>query len=368
MPLQQTTFSRPSRILPMMMAALFSACSKQETSPPPEQASASSSSSAPATSTSASAQQSAPTPAPTDNGTIDQLEEKATQALHDNHMYSPAGNNAIEYYLAIREKEPNSTSVNNALSDLTPYALLAADQSIQRQDFNETKRLIALIEKVDPGAPALPRLKKSLDYNQHLNQAAAATHPEQVANKAKIEDATAKVAKQKLQAHEAQAASNLAVLQEARRAAEKAAIDKKSNAEKIALAKAKAAAQKASSDKAEVEKSAAEVSAATKVAAAKEEEVEKKTTKAPEPAEASLKPLNTPPPVYPQHALIHKIAGAVTIQFTVNKNGSVSSPHIIESKPNHLFDQAVMSAVTHWHFQPIPEEVTTKRTLNFNPN
>ena len=360
-----STHIGPCRLLILMLAIWLSACSeKQENTPPTEQPPAPASTSTPA----------ATPPAAVANASSDDLEEKATNALHDNHMYSPAGNNAIEYYLAIREKNPKAGFVTAALSDLTPYAVLAADQSIQRQDFNESQRLITLVEKIDPKAPALPRLKKSLDDSKHLTQATATTHPDQVA-KAKLDDASARVAKQKLQAHEAQAAANLAAFQEARRTAEKAALDKKSGIEKLALAKAKAAAQKISKDKAEVEKTAAEVTAATKAASKPESKAtndNEAADKKPDHPAASgvtpLKPLNTPAPVYPKRAMINRVAGEVTVEYTVNQDGSVSNARVLDSKPGHLFDQAVLSAVSHWHFQPIAEPITTKKTFNFKPD
>ncbi len=67
--------------------------------------------------------------------------EAATQALRDNRMYAPAGNNAVEYYLALREKQPQDAIVNSALTDLLPYTLIAAEQSIHRKDFDEARRL-----------------------------------------------------------------------------------------------------------------------------------------------------------------------------------------------------------------------------------
>ena len=40
--------------------------------------------------------------------------------------------------------------------------LIAAEQSLTREDFTEAQRLVALIEKVDASAPALPRLKQGI--------------------------------------------------------------------------------------------------------------------------------------------------------------------------------------------------------------
>jgi hypothetical protein len=35
-------------------------------------------------------------------------------------MYAPAGNNAMEYYLALRDKQPNDAAIASALTDLLP--------------------------------------------------------------------------------------------------------------------------------------------------------------------------------------------------------------------------------------------------------
>ena len=98
----------------------------------------------------------------------DQLRESASTALREQRLYAPAGNNAMEYYLALRDKQPNDPAVVSALTDLQPYALIATEQSIGREDFVEAQRLYALMEKTDPQAPALPRLKASIAAGQQV--------------------------------------------------------------------------------------------------------------------------------------------------------------------------------------------------------
>src|SRR5207342_169991 len=85
----------------------------------------------------------------------DQLREAASAALKEQRLYAPAGNNAMEYYLALRDKQPNDPAVASALTDLMPYTLIATEQSIARDDFVEAQRLYALMEKTDSTAPAL---------------------------------------------------------------------------------------------------------------------------------------------------------------------------------------------------------------------
>ena len=93
---------------------------------------------------------------------VDQLRDAAGQALRQQRLYAPEGDNAMEYYLALREKEPSDPAVSSALTDLMPYILIATEQSIGREDIVEAKRLYALMEKTDDTAPALPRLKAAI--------------------------------------------------------------------------------------------------------------------------------------------------------------------------------------------------------------
>ena len=89
----------------------------------------------------------------------DQLREAAGKAYNENRLYAPAGNNAMEYYLALRDKVPGDAGASSALNDLLPMAVVAAEQGVTRQDYAEANRLLALIGKADANHPALARLK-----------------------------------------------------------------------------------------------------------------------------------------------------------------------------------------------------------------
>ncbi|MCC8669694.1 energy transducer TonB, partial [Xanthomonas arboricola] len=203
------------RIAPVILLVGLAACSKQD-----DKAAAT----APATGATPAAPAAAPTPATAVSPQVqsmaaDQLRASATKALQDNRMYAPAGDNAVEYYLALREKQPQDATVNSALTDLLPYTLIAAEQGISREEFPEAQRLIALIEKVDPKAPALPRLKSGLETGMKT----AASRSEQDAEQAKklVEDKAKQAAEQKRlaeqQTREAAAAQQIAAQQEAAR-------------------------------------------------------------------------------------------------------------------------------------------------------
>ena len=64
----------------------------------------------------------------------EELREAASQALRDNRMYAPAGDNAIEYYLALRDKTPDDASVKSALTDLLPYTRSTLEELRQVMD------------------------------------------------------------------------------------------------------------------------------------------------------------------------------------------------------------------------------------------
>ena len=267
----------------------------------------------------------------------EQLREAASAALREQRLYAPAGNNAMEYYLALRDKSPNDPAVASALTDLMPYTLIATEQSINRDDFTEAQRLYALMEKTNPKAPSLPRLKQSIaDAQASLAQrtADAAARTEEDAKK------QADLEKQRLadqQKAQQQAAQQLA----AQQAATKAAADK-------------AAADKAAADKAAADRAAAQ--RATAQQAAK-----------PTATSNDLQPISTPAPKYPREAFREGTSGEVQVEFTVGTDGSVTSARVVRADPPRVFDREALNAVKRWKFQPVSSPVTSRRTIGFNP-
>ncbi len=323
------------RIAPVILLVGLAACSKQEDKAATTTPATGATPSAPA----------APTPATAVSPQVqsmaaDQLRESATKALQDNRMYAPAGDNAVEYYLALREKQPQDATVNSALTDLLPYTLIAAEQGISREEFPEAQRLIALIEKVDPKAPALPRLKSGLETGMKT----AANRSEQDAEQAKklVEDKAKQAAEQKRlaeqQTREAAAAQQIAAQQEAAR-------QQTAEAERQAAARRQAEAP-------------APTPAAPRPAAA---------AAAAAPAAQSLRPISTPAPRYPPEALRAGTSGEVLVELTVGTDGSITASRVLRANPPRVFDREALNAVKRWRFEPVAAPVTTRRTLSFNP-
>lgn len=278
--------------------------------------------------------------------TADQLREAARKAYAENRLYAPAEDNAVEYYLALRDKAPGDAAVSSALTDLLPMTVIATEQSVNREDFAEAQRLAALLEKADAQHPALARLKASIAAQQDASTKRAAQQQltaEEEAKK-KVELEKKRVEDQKKQQEDA--ARQLA----AQQAATKQADDK-------------AAADKAAADKAAADQRAADARAAEQRAAAA-----RQAAAAPASADASdLRPLSMPPPRYPPEALRAGTSGEVQVEFTVGTDGSVTAARVVRSNPARIFDREAVNAVRKWRFQPIDAPVTTRRTIGFNP-
>ena len=269
---------------------------------------------------------------------VDQLRDAAGQALRQQRLYAPEGDNAMEYYLALREKEPSDPAVSSALTDLMPYILIATEQSIGREDIVEAKRLYALMEKTDDTAPALPRLK-----------AAIATAETAAVARAEAEKADAAAAAVRQAELEKQRIADQQTQQKA--AAE--AFAQQQEAERRAAAARQAATQRAAAERPEP--------AATTPAPAP-------VTPAPAPRVANtLRPISTPGPDYPREAQRRRRAGSVEVEFTVDVDGSVSNARVVNADPPRVFDREALQAVNRWRFQPVSSPVTTRRTVQFRP-
>jgi protein TonB len=272
----------------------------------------------------------------------EQLREAASAALREQRLYAPAGNNAMEYYLALRDKSPNDPAVASALTDLMPYALIATEQSINRDDFSEAQRLYALMEKTNPQAPALPRLKQSIADAQ----ASLAKRTADAAAKTE-EDAKKQADLEKQRLADQQKAQQLAAQQLAAQQA----------------ADAKAAADKAAADKAAADKAAAERAAAQRTA----QQAPAQTAAQPAATSNELRAISTPSPRYPPQAYREGTAGEVQVEFTVGTDGSVTSARVVRADPPRVFDREALNAVKRWKFQPVSSPVTSRRTIGFNP-
>ena len=324
----------------LLLTVALAACSRPEPSAPaPATAPAPTSESTPA----------AAAPAPTSPPAtvvaanvqamgVDQLREGAAKALRENRMYAPAGDNAMEYYLALRDKLPDEAGVSSALTDLMPYTVIAAEQAVAREQFDEAQRLAALINKADASAPALPRIRQSIVASEQ----AVAKRSEETAARTKAE-AEARVLAQQ------QAAQQAALTAQAEAEAAARLLAEQEEATRQAAIRREAEQREAAA------RQAAEASAAAAAAAAAR------------PVARSLRSISTPAPRFPPDALRSGTSGEVLVEFTVGTDGSVTDARVLRAEPARTFDREAVNAVRRWRFEPVDAPVTTRRTLVFNP-
>lgn len=276
-----------------------------------------------------------------------ELREAAGTALRDQRLYAPAGDNAVEYYLALRDKQPDDPAVASALTDLMPYTLIATEQSIARGDFTEALRLYALMEKANPDAPALPRLKTSI---------------------ASAQEEAARLAIEAEQRSEEEA--ELAAEREAELAAEREAEQEQAQREAAEALAQQQAEQRAAEQRAAEQAAAAqaaEQAQQTAATGAEETSQSSDTSSSSGATSNELIVVSTVPPEFPRRALRRRVSGEVQVEFVVGTNGSVTSARVVDSSPRNTFDNAALRAVRQWKFQPIAEPQTVRQTLTFNP-
>jgi protein TonB len=328
-----TTGWRYAALTAAIVAALgIAACSKKD-----EPAAG-----APATSATAAA---APAAAVTTDA---ELMTKAKTAEGEKRLYAPAGDNAIEYYLALRQRNPKDAIANNALQDLFPYAMIATEQNLKKGDEPgrvEAARIFALLERVDTNAPSLPRLRAT------MQTVAASELKAQQDEAKKTQDALAK----------------------------KTADDAKAVAAAAALKGQPPPTQ-----------TVAPPPVQTQAAAPPPKQVQQQPVQAPPPRpaqnEAPAQTQQEPPapkparaggalpdvvssvqPTYPRDALRDGVSGEVTVAFTVNPDGSVSGASVVSSNPRRVFDNAALEAIKKWRFEAPGASVTGRRTFAFSP-
>ncbi len=108
------------------------------------------------------------------------LAARAEQALRAERLVAPQADNAFELYLQAVEADPGNSLARTALDDLVTYAVLHIEQRAAAGDAEEVRRVLALIQRGAPQAPALPRLQRTLttlDDNQQRLAAVAARQP-----------------------------------------------------------------------------------------------------------------------------------------------------------------------------------------------
>jgi len=303
--------TRVYRILPVLLA--LGACQPA----PPAQV--------PATATPA------PTSAPVSrDGVIDNSEllRLATQALHAQRLYAPAGDNAVEFYLAARARRPDDAAIQAALTELQPYLLIATEQALERGDGAEAARLFELLRRLDPQAPALPRLQAGLAELQATPAPAPAPPAEAVSSASAPPRA---------------APGDLPPATSALRPATPAT---------AAIASLPPPERAPANDAA-----TAPISTAT----ASPPPAPSRTTA----GLAAPRLVQDAQPRYPLPALRNRVEGEVELAFVIRPDGSVGDVRLTSAQPQGVFDAAALAVAARWRFEATGRARAWQRTVRF---
>lgn len=253
------------------------------------------------------------------------LRARAEAALRDQRLHTPAGDNAVEYYLALRERD-SDPGVAAALGELQPYVLIATEQALAQQQLDEARRLVGLLARMDTHAPALPRLRESLRMAQERADREEG---------ARIADAAKPAQTTPVQVTPA----------------------------------APPTPARTSSPGAPVTPTPAPV-ATIAPPPATPEPVAPKEAALPvartEPVATALpRLLRDAAPRYPLAARNRRIEGSVQVAFTIQPDGRVTDARAVSAQPEGLFEQAALAAAARWQFEATSRRVTTTRTVTF---
>lgn len=124
------------------------------------------------------------------NRAHDSLWAKGELALREGRTVAPAGNNAVEFYLQIRQAYPGigtdntpmtpaQQSLMDALNRLAPDVSLAIDQAVTSKKLGEASRLVRMLAAIDAEHPSLDR------HIREIEQAKAKAKPKSSSKKAK---------------------------------------------------------------------------------------------------------------------------------------------------------------------------------------
>ena len=257
-----------------------------------------------------------------DGAGIDGLLQHARQAMAEQRLLAPAGDNAFESYLAVLKREPGNRVAQDALREIFPFAAHAAEQAIDEGNDAEAQREVELLARADPQNFTLTLLQS------------------------------------KLQARREAAAQQASVPAPARREASASTAMRPSASQAVPLASAPSPPEPRNATPAltpgeqaisQLHVEATPVEAAPRIVA---------RPRTPPAAVADTSGVAAPvltrrvEPAYPAEARRTRRQGWVDVTFIVQPDGSVSAAAVADADPRYVFDRAALAAVSRWQFSP----------------
>jgi len=230
----------------------------------------------------------------------------ARTALTDERLATPAGNSAIDFYVAVIERDPDNLTAAQALVDIFPMAVAVAEREIAQGRLDDAERIAALLDRASPGSFSVRSLRERIATTR--------------------------------------AAQDRVLVQEQER-------------QRLAAEQARIEAQQAAAPPEPVPVPApsvapAPVAAAPPLAPAPVAPPVAATPPPPVGETRSARPLRQVQPAYPSEALRRRQRGWVELSFTVGLDGRVGSVQVTRSQPIRVFDREAITAMQQWTFEP----------------
>jgi protein TonB len=91
------------------------------------------------------------------------LVARASAAYNRGQITAPAGEGAMELFLAVREQAPGNAVATEALAEMLPLAADTARAALGRADNDEARRILGLMERAAPESHATRSVRSELD-------------------------------------------------------------------------------------------------------------------------------------------------------------------------------------------------------------
>ena len=263
----------------------------------------------------------------------------ARNALNEQRVLAPPGDNAVEYYLQALSQDPDNVAARQALLELIPTAADAVQGSISAGELDEAQRRLHLLKRM-----GISELRLNLVRNELANARAQ---------------------------REQQAAMALA-----REAESVAATNPAADAAPVRTTPIPSAAPPAAASTLRADASSAAPAQSNSPApampapAATEPVPTAATVAAPVLRVEEPRQIVDAAPAYPSQALQRRIEGVVELEFRVERDGSVSDIQVVASDPPRMFDREAVRAAQRWRFEPRREngvavESRVRKSLQF---
>ncbi len=356
------------RVVGMLVAGmLLTGCGSEE-APPTATGDA-----APATPVSVASESPTAAAAPAPERSAAELLEAANAALAADRLFLPAGDSALELFVAAKQAardevaDPNAKERRNrrlmdsvgdggvanqalvAINDLFPYGRVFVDQAIRNGELEDAGRVLGLLEQLRPESASLSSLRQQLQRSSARAERLAAAAPSVAAPAAPSTPPAAPLA--------------------ARPAAQTPASSASAGAPVAAAPLAQPAAPEARPAPPAVPAAAAPEQPIAAVAEPPQAPAAPAAPAAqPEPAApavAAPRLLSSSAPRYPTRALRAKIEGWVSLRLRVEADGRVDEVEVIASEPEGIFDREAVSAAKRWRFEASGQSHAVDRRVDF---